>query len=78
MRYFSYNVPSYEDGDLISEGEVVTLSEDDIRNEYYPYWLDSMYKKFGKEYVDENYSFSDCLDDWIVVHWAWESTTDEQ
>jgi len=23
--------------------------------------------------VDECYSAEDCLQDWIVVHWAWES-----
>jgi hypothetical protein len=33
-----------------------------------------MCEKYGKEIVDANYSFEDCLDDWIVVHWAWEVT----
>ena len=69
MRYFCYN-------ELVEEGEdpVVTVSEDDIHKNYYPYWYDGMCKKFGKEYVDETYSFEDCLDDWIVVNWAWEKT----
>ena len=69
MRYFCYN-------ELVEEGEnsVVTVSEDDIRNNYYPYWYDRMCKKFGKEDVDATYSFEDCLDDWIVVNWAWEKT----
>lgn len=52
--------------------EVVTKSEDDIRREYWPYWYDRMCKKFGKEHVDAKFSFPDCLDDWIVVNWAWE------
>lgn len=67
MRYFSYNEYS-EDG-----GYVETLSEEEIRREYYPYWYARMCKKFGQKRVDENYSFEDCLDDWMVVNWAWES-----
>ena len=69
MRYFCYN-------ELVEEGKnsVVTVSEDDIRKNYYPYWYDRMCKKFGKEDVDATYSFEDCLDDWIVVNWAWEKT----
>ena len=59
---------------LVEEGEdpVVTVSEDDVRRDYYPYWYERMCKKFGKDQVDSQYSFEDCLDDWIVVNWAWE------
>lgn len=66
MRYFSFN--EYDD----NGGHVETLSEDDIRKEYYPYWYSKMCKRYGKEVVDEKYSFQDCIDDWCVVHWAWE------
>lgn len=66
MRYFSYN--EYDD----NGGHVVTMSEEEIRKEYYPYWYGKMCNKFGKDHVDEKYSFEDCLDDWQVVHWAWE------
>lgn len=69
MRYFSCCSIGDNGEDLIE-----TLSEDDIRKEYYPYWYRKMCEKFGKENVDSNYSFQDCLDDWIVVHWAWEVT----
>jgi hypothetical protein len=31
-----------------------------------------MCKKFSKEVVDKNYCFEDCLEDWIVINWAWE------
>lgn len=73
MRYFSYNEydPESPRADATG-GYVETLSEDDIRKQYYPYWYGKMCEKFGKEHVDENYSFNDCLDDWQVVHWAWE------
>lgn len=67
MRYFSFN--EYDE----NGGHVETLSEDDIRKEYYPYWYSRMCKRYGKEVVDEKYSFQDCIDDWCVVHWAWES-----
>lgn len=62
MRYYSYNE--------LDEG-VITVSEEDIRKQYYPYWYERMCKKFGKEQVDKDYTFEDCLDDWIVVNWAW-------
>ena len=32
-----------------------------------------MCEKFGKEHVDEHYSPQDCIDDWVIVHWAQES-----
>jgi len=70
MRYYCYNELA-DDG---SSNLVITMIEDDIRRNYYPYWYDRMCKKFGKEEVDDKYSFEDCLTDWLVVNWAWEST----
>ena len=67
MRYFSYDEPDEDFNNI-----VVTKSEEEIRKEYYPFWYEKMCKKFGKEVVDRDYSFEDCLDDWIVVNWAWE------
>ena len=69
MRYWCYNEYT-EDPDANS---VVTKSEDEILHEYWPHWYGMMCKKYGREHVDKNYSFHDCLDDWIVVNWAWES-----
>jgi len=63
MRYFSYNE---------LDQKVQTMSEQEIRETYYPYWYDLMCKKFGKEHVDKTYNFEDCLEDWIIVNWAWE------
>lgn len=68
MRYFSFGYPI--DGDDIVE----TWSEDDVKEKYYPFWYGRMCDKFGKEHVDANFTFEDCLVDWIVVHWAWEVT----
>ena len=68
MRYYSYN-EYVEDPDTNS---VVTVSEEDVRRDYWPFWYGKMCKKYGKEHVDANYSFEECLEDWIVVNWAWE------
>ena len=67
MRYYSYN-EYIEDANANS---VVTVSEEDIRKDYWPFWYGKMCDKYGKEHVDATYSFEDCLDDWIVVNWAW-------
>ena len=73
MKYYSYNEYDPE-SELADEtgGYVVTVSEEDIRKVYWPYWYGRMIDRFGKAHVDNNYSFNDCLDDWIVVNWAWE------
>lgn len=70
MRYYTFVQPINELGDP----EYITMSEDEIRKEYYPWWYRKMCEKFGKEHVDSTYSFEDCLEDWITVHWAWESS----
>lgn len=74
MRYFSYNELDPESQSINgNEGYVVTMSEKEILEQYYPYWYRKMCEKFGQEYVDATYSFEDCLDDWKIVNWAWES-----
>jgi hypothetical protein len=73
MRYFSFNEydPDHSDG-----GYIETWSEEDIRVKYYDTWYKLMCKKFGKEYVDATYCFEDCINDFVVVHWAWEVKDD--
>jgi len=68
MRYYSYNEMTDDGGN-----EVITLSEEEIKETYYPYWYGKMCEKIVKKKVDETYTFEDRLDDWIVVNWAWES-----
>ena len=63
MRYFQVCEPSEEDP---SVPVFLTYSEDNIREEYYPYWQSEMEKKFGPG----TYPFEDCLEEWIVVNWA--------
>ena len=55
-------------------GHIETLSEDEILEEYYPYWSGKMIRKYGQEEFDKTYCKLDCIDDWVVVNWAWEST----
>jgi hypothetical protein len=66
MRYYSFAYP------VDGEDCVETMSEDEIRKEYYPWWYGKMCEKYGKEHVDATYSFEECLEDWKIVHWAWE------
>lgn len=65
MRYYSYNdFNSYQ-------SFVTTKSEVQIRAEYGDYWYKKMCEKFEQSYVDENYTFEDCLEDWISIYNAW-------
>jgi hypothetical protein len=68
MRYYSYNEPDENEDNV-----VITVSEDDVRETYYPFWKGKMIAKYGEEEYNKRWSFEDCLQDWIVVHWAWES-----
>ena len=49
------------------------LTEDQILETYWDYWCKRMYEA-GKD--PEVYTFQDCIDDWIVVHWAVEVKDD--
>jgi hypothetical protein len=55
--------------DLGQPNGIFITSEDAIRKEWYSFWLNQMNKKFGAGVV---YSFEDCLQDWIVINYAWE------
>ena len=72
MRYFSYQEPIWDEFGVIIGDQTITMSEDEIRAEYFPYWESKMIRKFGREVYERTYRFQDCLDDWIVDHWATE------
>ena len=57
-RIFKYQDP---DG-------VHVVTEDEIRTQYFPYWKELM-AKIGKL---EEATFEKCIEDFIVVHWAYE------
>ena len=75
MKYYSYNTYSYKENGDIDEF-VVTLLEAEILKEYWDYWQERMIHKYGKEHFEANFSEKDCIDDWVVVNWAWETTVD--
>lgn len=65
MKHWTINYPDENGNDVVE-----TLSEDEIIAQYYPYWEGRMIKKFGQEEFDKTWSKKDCIEDWIVVHWA--------
>jgi len=58
MRTYCYN----------AEGAEHEMSEEEILAEYWPYWEAKM-KKSGKE---DLITKERCIEDWVVVNWAWE------
>ena len=67
MRYWSYSEPDMD----VS----VTLSENEILTSYFPIWYGLM-AKAGKDVpADPKITERMCIDDWITIHWAYE--TDE-
>lgn len=70
MKYWTYVQPG-DDGGV--SPVYITLSEQEILDQYWDYWYGQMCKALGKEEVDAKWTKQDCIDDWIVVHWAWKS-----
>jgi len=60
MKYYAYH--EYGQDDLIIK------SEDDIISEYWDYWCDKV-RKVNRDHL---ISRENCIDDWVVVNWAWE------
>jgi len=64
VRRWRYVTP----GDFGNHGEpvIVEMSEAEIIATYYPYWQEQM-RRVGKE---SQISEQECINDWVVVHWA--------
>ena len=71
MRYYRYIEPRDPVNDDFSP-EIITLSEQDVLDSYWNYWYTNMCNKYGKETVNRDYTKNHCLQDWCVVHWAWQ------
>lgn len=65
QRRFAFDEPGENDEDL-----TVIVTEDWIRENYWPFWYEKMIEVHGKEKAD-NCTFQDCLDDWVACQWAW-------
>lgn len=70
LKYYTYVEPKAPPDDM--EAVYVTLSEQEIIEQYYPYWSSRMIQKFGKEHFEATYSEKECIEDFCVIHWAWE------
>lgn len=68
MKYWCIGYPDENGNDVVE-----TLSEDEILEQYYDYWSTQMIKKFGQEVFEKDWCKQDCIDDWVHIHWAWES-----
>ena len=68
MRYFTYIEPRNPPEDM--EAVYITLSEEEIIDQYYPYWSEQMIKKYGIEEFETKWNVKDCIDDFAVLHWA--------
>jgi hypothetical protein len=65
MRYYRYITQG--DGD---EPIRVTISEDQILREYFPYWIRQMIRVGRTPLITQE----NCIDDFCVVHWAQEQS----
>lgn len=65
MRYYCYN-------ELTTDKEplVCVLSEKEILDRYWSYWSSKMRER-GKP--EDQITKENCIDEWVVVNWAWES-----
>jgi hypothetical protein len=67
MRYWSYSEPDIDVSVILSENAILTS--------YFPKWYELM-AKAGKDIpADAKITERMCIDDWITIHWAYE--TDE-
>jgi len=74
-KYYTYVEP----GDDGVTPVYRTLSETEIINSYWDYWREQMIKvrcKGDSKKFDSIWSPEDCIGDWVVVHWAWETDKD--
>lgn len=69
MKYYSYDTWKT---DPRIDSYVVTFSEEQIIKMFYPYWKEQMIKKFGEERFEKEFTEKDCIEDWMVINWAWE------
>jgi len=63
MRHFTYSYPA-EDGSEVQ----VTLSEEEILQEFWEYWEGQMLKKYDK--TNPIICEANCIEDWVTVNWA--------
>ena len=71
MRYWTYIEPKNPPDDFTPV--YITLSEDEILEKYWDYRYNQVCESWGKEKTDAEYSKQDCIDEFVIIHEAWES-----
>ncbi len=67
MRFYKIVYPDAQGNPVEEE-----LSEIDILDAYWDYWYEAMVRADKRHLV----SIDRCIEDWVVVNWAWEVTDD--
>lgn len=52
-----------------SSNSYVIVSREQIIKSFFSEWKEKMFKKFGQSC--DLISEQNCIDDWIIIHWAW-------
>jgi hypothetical protein len=55
------------------QGVEIIKDEDDIIDEYLPFWAKEVARRHGVNFL-KNLTIKDCIDDWVVVNWAYPLT----
>lgn len=53
---------------------IVEKTEQEILDDFWNYWYAKMITKYGED--DELITEENCIDDWCVMHGAWEKKND--
>lgn len=69
-RVWHYNEPVWDEHGNIIDNKVVEVTDEDIIRDYWPWWSEKMAKKYGEG--SPRIKKEDCIDDYVVVNWAWE------
>lgn len=67
MRKFKYHAP-----DVTAPGRILTITEDEIIERYYDWWVNEMYRVGKQDLISKE----NCIEDWVVSNWAWEVEDD--
>lgn len=66
MQHYRFSEPRDPDNNDYTPVDI-TLSKQEVLDSYYEYWSTRMLKINKLPMVTE----SNCIEDWLVIHWAW-------
>lgn len=55
----------------LGHDEPLEITEEEILETYYPWWSNKL-RTMGRDHL---ISKEGCIDDWVVVNWAWRKET---